>query len=378
VPLDAAERYVLLSRTSFLNGRAEYDDPVYELNLRTSNLTVSGKRVEQTLDATLDVSDSVRLHPAVNLAEERIEREPDDIPLGRTHREYVRTAVGATYSPLAWVTLSALAAGECHHTGVEKGSSCDSLEPTGRAGFEIGSERLRVLANFGRYVRVPTLGEMYGVSGALHGNPDLTAETSQSVDIGVRAKTGKGPLWQGAYVDAFAFRRWAEGLIAYRRAGQGFMVPYNVGQVQISGVEILTGLKLNRIVQTEVSTTLLDPRDTTPGRTESNNVLPYRSRLIVAPRVRADWTRPSSTRNGVSGLGAEVRLLYQSSRFADPGGLGVIEQQTTVDIESHLSFFRGLLTLRGRVSDLFDSKRTDYIGYPLPGRSVYFGLEATW
>jgi len=37
-----------------------------------------------------------------------------------------------------------------------------------------------------------------------------------------------------------------------------------------------------------------------------------------------------------------------------------------------------VLTARLRVADIFNATRTDIIGYPLPGRSVYFGLEASW
>jgi iron complex outermembrane receptor protein len=73
-----------------------------------------------------------------------------------------------------------------------------------------------------------------------------------------------------------------------------------------------------------------------------------------------------------------VSALYQSSRYVDPAGLGVIAQQTSVDVEVDATWFDGLLTARFRVADLFDATRTDIIGYPLPGRSAYFGLEASW
>ena len=82
--------------------------------------------------------------------------------------------------------------------------------------------------------------------------------------------------------------------------------------------------------------------------------------------------------HGLSGAGGSARLLYQSSRYADPAGLGVIDAQTTLDLEAYLAWFDGLLTLRGRVADVFDAVRTDIVGFPLPGRSIYFGLEATW
>jgi vitamin B12 transporter len=225
-------------------------------------------------------------------------------------------------------------------------------------------------------VRVPTLGEVYGVSGTIHGNPGLAPETGATADLGVRAETPRGAAIYGAYIDAFVFARWADGLIAYERTGQGYVTPYNVGSARLLGVEVLAGIAITPIVRLEVAATGLDPRDTSASRTTVNDILPYRSRFIGGPRLRADWKTKS--RRGISGAGGEVGALYQSSRYVDPAGLGVIADQATVDLEGDVAFFGGLLAARVRVADLFDSQRTDIIGYPLPGRSFYAGVEAAW
>jgi vitamin B12 transporter len=378
VPIDEREHAVLSTRTSFLRGSSEYQDPLYELNLRTQHLSVVGTRLEQSVSAKLDVTETFRLQPFLNFAHESIEREPDNIPLGRARREFVRTALGAQQQVLDWFALHGLFSAECHHTGVASDTLCDQLEPTGRLGLEFGEGHLRVLANVGRYVRIPTLGELYGVSGSLHGNASLAPENSYSTEFGIRAQTGRSSFFYAAYLDAFVFSRWAQNLIAYQRAGEGFMVPYNVGRARLVGAEILTGLRLTSMVRTEISATLIDPRDTTSGRTTVNDVLPYRSRAVLTPRVRADWKADSDGRPTLSGAGGELCATYQSSRLADPAGLGVIAAQATVDLEAYLAWFDGVLATRARISDLFDAKRTDIIGYPLPGRSGYFGLEATW
>lgn len=375
VPLDRERRAVLDARTSLLVGSTAYSDPELELGLQTRELRIVGRRVEQTLGATLDATPSLRIRPVATVAHEGIERDPGDIPLAMAHREFARVAVGGDQRAAAWLTLHALASAECHHTGADPGEVCDVLAPTGRLGAEAGTRRLRVLVNVGRYVRVPTLGEVFGVSSVIHGNPALAPETGATGDLGVRAQMGRGVL-QGAYVDAFVFARWADGLIAYERTGQGAITPYNVGAARVLGAEVLTGLALTPIVRLEVAATALDPRDTSPDRTTVNDILPFRSRLIASPRLRADWKRRS--RSGVSGVGGEIRGLYQSSRYADRAGLDVIGQQATVDVEGDVVFFDGLLTARARVADVFDALRTDIIGYPLPGRSVYAGLEATW
>ena len=376
VPVGAGARAVVDARTSVLVGRTHYHDPLLELELYTRELEIVGRRVEQSLGATVDVTDALRVRPVVTAAYEFISRDPDDIPLGRARREFARAAVAAEETPAPWLTVRALASGECHNTGAEPGALCDVLEPTGRVGVEAGGDRVRLLGNVGRYVRVPTLGEVYGVSGTVHGNPDLAPEEGYTADLGLRAQTPRLSFVYGAYLDAFVFAHWVDGLIAYERVAQGFVTPYNVGRARVVGAELLAGVALTRLLRAEVAATALDPRDTTPTRTTVNDVLPFRSRLVTSPRLRADWKRRS--RNGLSGLGGEVSALFQSSRYADPAGLGVIGPQTTVDVECDATWFDGLLTLRARVADVFDAQRTDIIGYPLPGRSVYFGLEASW
>jgi iron complex outermembrane receptor protein len=376
VPLDGTGRNVLDARTSVIASAMTYDDPLLELALFAKHVSIVGRRVEESVGAVLEPGERLRLRPVVDVEHEQIDRDPNNVPVGRAHREFVRAAVTGEYRIADPIALRVLASGECHHTGARPDSTCDVLEPTGRAGIEVGSSRVRVLANVGRYVRVPTLGEVYGVDATVHGNPGLAPESGYTVDAGLRLQAPPGLLLGGAYLDAFVFGHWVDGLIAYERAGLGYVVPYNVGSARVLGAELLASLAFTKIVRLDVSVTALDPRDTSANRTTVNDLLPYRSPFVASPVLRADWKRPC--RWGLSGAGANVRVLYQSSRYADPAGLGVIAAQTTVDLEAYLAWFDGILTLRGRVSDLFDAVRTDVIGYPLPARSVYFGLEATW
>jgi iron complex outermembrane receptor protein len=378
VPLDGEGRAALDARTSVIVGATTYDDPLLELALYTKHLSIVGLRVQESVGAVFEPNERLRLRPVLDLEHERIERDPDDIPLGRAHREFIRLAATGEYQVSSIVKLRALASGECHHTGTKPDSTCDVLEPTGRAGIEVAaaSDSVRLLGNVARYVRVPTLGEVYGADAAVHGNPNLAPESGITLDAGLRLQAPRGALLAGGYLDAFVFGHWVDGLIAYERASQGYVLPYNVGRARVLGAEVLGSVALTPIVRAELSATMLDPRDTSPNRMTVNDVLPYRSRLIASPALRADWKHPN--RSGISGAGGDVRLLYQSSRYVDPAGLGVIGAQATVDVDAYVGWFDGLLTLRGRVSDLFDAVRTDIIGYPLAGRSVYLGLEATW
>jgi vitamin B12 transporter len=375
-PIGAGDGAMLNARTSVLIGRTDFHDPLMELDLFARELVIVGRRVEESVDAMIPITQSLRVRPQVDVAREGIQLDPDTVPLGQARRDFARTALTAQDEVTRWLTLHALGSLECHHTGARPGEACDVFAPTGRVGAEIGSRWLRLVTNAGRYIRVPTLGEVFGTSGVVHGNPNLQPEEGYTADVGVRAQTRPWAFVQGAYLDAFVFGHWVDGLIAYERVAQGFLTPYNVGRARVLGAEMLAGVALTRVVRVEVATTSLDPRDTTPGRTTVNDVLPYRSRLIAAPRVRADWKIKG--RESLSAFGGEVRAVYQSSRYVDPAGLGVIPQQTSVDAEVDAGWFGGVLTARLRVADIFNATRTDIIGYPLPGRSVYFGLEASW
>ena len=155
----------------------------------------------------------LRLRPVVDVAHEGIERDPDDIPLGKAHRDFARVARrrGGAVTRRAHGCMPSRS-GECHHTGASAGRRL--RRPRARraaSASRSGAARLRALGNVGRYVRVPTLGEVYGVSGTVHGNPALAPETGYTGELGVRAQTGRGAtLLDGAYVDAFVFGRWAE------------------------------------------------------------------------------------------------------------------------------------------------------------------------
>ncbi|WP_437538588.1 TonB-dependent receptor [Sorangium sp. So ce726] len=376
VPFGGEAQHTLEARTSFIEARSEIHDPLFELALLTPELRLAGRRLEQTLGATLSFADQLQVRPVLSVAREGISRAPDDVPLARAQRSFARGAVSAAARLGEGLALHALASGECHATGADRERPCDVLVPTGRVGVEAGSDRLRLLATVGRYVRVPTLGEVYGVSGFVHGNAELEPESSATIEAGIRAQTGRGAVLRGAFVDVFAFGSAVSGLVAYEKSGQGYVRPYNVGRARVVGAELLAGVEVTRFLRAEIAATLLDPRDTTPGRTTRNDILPFRSRLVVAPRLHAEWKRPGGA--VFSGASGELRAVYQSSRYADPAGLGVIAEQATLDLDAEARWLGGHLAVRGRVADLLDARRTDVVGFPLPGRSVFFTLESTW
>jgi iron complex outermembrane receptor protein len=75
---------------------------------------------------------------------------------------------------------------------------------------------------------------------------------------------------------------------------------------------------------------------------------------------------------------AELRWVYQSSRYADNAGLAVIPEQSSLDAELLAQTADGRFTARLRATDVLDTPRFDVVGFPLPGRSAFASLEETW
>jgi iron complex outermembrane receptor protein len=376
VPFGADGEHRLEARTSAIASRTAFRDPLYELFLQTSDLVVTARRLEESLSAYLALSNAFRVRPVATLSYEQLRRDPNDIPLGRAHRAFARGAVTVEAALSRELKLHVLGAAECHDTNSTDGRTCDLFLPSGRIGAELDLPNVTLLANVGRYARVPSLGELYGVSGVVRGNANLAPEKGFTGEVGVRAKIGRQAPLAGLAVDAFAYVRAADDLIAYLRAAQGYVAPYNVGAARVLGAEIALRAPLLSFLRFDVSATLQDPRDTSAGRTTVNDILPFRSRLIVTPALTAGSSFDEAW--PLRHLGAVASFTYQSSRYVDPAGLGVIDEQGSLDVSADAAWLDDHLTTRVRVADILDAQRTDVIGFPLPGRSLYVSAEVTW
>jgi iron complex outermembrane receptor protein len=379
----------IMASTSLLASDSTLDDPRRELALGTTRLDFRAARVEQMLALSLGIADRVTLVPTVRAAVENLSIDTLDAANLRAQRLFSRVAVGGRWLAAEGVEVHGLVSGECHGTSASgrvpwslagqrapDTSPCGEFEPAGRASLELGGPALKFLTNVGRYVRVPTLTELYGSTSAVRGNPNLVPETGVMVDAGVRtygSATGADIL-EGSYLDVFGFVRFADELIAYRRASVGYVTPFNVGSARIAGLELLAGIRPLRWLLFELSGTLLDPRNTSQDR-PTNDLLPYQARLVAAPRIEANFRRPV---RGIDRVKLDAIYFFESERYADPAGLVVIPAQQSLDLEAELAVLAEHLSMRVRLANVLDQERMDLIGYPLPGRAAYLSLEAKW
>ncbi len=382
-PCGPGGRCALSAATSVLLARAAYDDPLGEAGLGAARSDVGAGRVEQSLLVRHDVGDRASVSAAARASVEALGVDAAGRSL-EARRATGQASLSGEWLALRHLTLRALGSLACNGTGasVDRASgpsrrlgACDERVPSARLGAQLGEGSLVALVNAGRYARLPTLGELYGLSGVVRGNAELVEEVGLTLDVGVRAGGRAGPLGE-AYLDAFAFARGARDLVGYRRSSLGYVVPYNVGRARVAGLEAALGVTPLPFLQAELSATLLDPRDTTPARDVTNDVLPFQSRLTLAPRLR--FFRGPLPALGLSAASLSASYLHQASRFADPAGLVVLPSQGSFDLEAEAEVARSHLALRARAANLFDQTRFDLVGYPLPGRAAYLALEARW
>lgn len=373
------------ARTTLIVTRTTIDDPIGDLSLGTDRVRLRGERLEQHLGTHLGVTRGARLGVGLDAGPERLRRyegtgpSADDAVLD-AQRLVGRLSGYGDVEVFPGIGVRPLLALECHDTDTstaavaDERSGCDVLEPTGRLGALGVFGEISAFASAGRYVRVPTLGELYGMSTIVRSEPLLESETGTTFDAGVRYTHRLGGEVIPLFAAASGYVRRSSDLIAFDQTAQDYIVPVNVGEARVMGFELEAGLGFLRHFSLDMALTAVDPRDRTPDRDYKNDVLPFQSKLAVASGLFAT--------SGPTGLvwaeKLELRLshLYQSNRYANRAGTALIPEQHTLDLDASVAALEGGLVLRARVVNLFDTARYDVVGFPLPGRSFFTSLEA--
>lgn len=263
----------------------------------------------------------------------------------------------------------------------------------------------------GRYVRLPTLTELFGDRGYLVGNEGLRAESGVNVDGGLLVDleaiaTGAGELGRelddegeprsrpvdrlDLFMQVAGFASWSRDLIQWLRNGP-VVQPINVAGARVRGLEAgLSGRYLGRVVTLDLAYTLLDTRNDSPEAEQRGKPLPGRPRHGLLARVAGGWRFEFGPRR----VGVEPRALYElewiagnvldlSGRVALPARLlhrvgveWIVIDRVRVSVE-----VRNVGDLRAATihpsfgpREPYVAAIADYLGFPLPGRSVWATL----
>ncbi|NUP08559.1 MAG: TonB-dependent receptor [Polyangiaceae bacterium] len=352
------------------------DDPAGELlfvrGRQATDATNVGARVALSVTPLPELT--VKAATTFTMAHVRVD------PLGPAEtsatRASVRAFAGLVARPTSW--LDAVVEGAVRSDALASSTSRDSaITPEARAGVTVRPiEQLEVFGTAGRYARVPTLGEQFGVTATVLGNPALLPESGWSGDVGARTSISPHRSVDLA-AEAVFFARAASDLIVYQRSSFGVMKPFNVASARFLGVEGSVLARLFDFVEAGSSVTFTDGRDVSEGRTIENDRLPLQAELEVSPTlglVARDLVR--IIRWDAARLLA--RFQYRSRRTADPAGLIELPSQALLDLEASAGFASGALEVTARLANVLDDHTTDLVGYPLPGRAFYAAVSAWW
>ncbi len=366
--------------TNILHSSISLRDPWRELDLSAERVDVDTWRSTSSLALLGRHDKTIRWRVSVAAEEARLTRvDAADAALSTSpdftaRRDALRLA-GATEAQLFGpfgLHAQAVAEANSERAG-QNGEQHSDAWLTGRTGLHMDTSHWQVWFNATRAARPPALGERYGESTSIHGNPNLKPEHSLGLELASRWSPN-GPTSR-IWLDGASFVRWTEDAIVLVRSSQGYAIPINQQGTRVAGIEGTSGAKLVGALESELGVTLLDARQTQPAAAGHEPILPFQSRLTTHAVLRM---RNRIERKYLRSFIIEARFNWQSNRTADFAALAILPAQSSLDLEAAWLGLFGALDARLRVANLFDVPRFDLVGYPLPGRSIHASLEVPW
>jgi hypothetical protein len=255
--------------------------------------------------------------------------------------------------------------------------------PTARLGAGvIVPQDVALSASIATGTRLPTMFELFGDRGLVLPSPDLEPVSSLTYDGGAAWCT-KRQQWS-ASTELHAFLQQRRDAIAMFRTAQWQVGHENVSQVEQKGAELGVSGSLFDIFSLRSSLTYLrtgnalaklvaaEPPSTATHWVQLDKRLALRPQWVLFARPEATF---AFTNGPVSSVGASAELYYRSFVFVDRANLASVPACRTTALGVALGFLGNRLRLAGRMEDAADARCSDLVGYPLPGRSLFFSLS---
>ncbi|TPV95208.1 MAG: TonB-dependent receptor [Myxococcales bacterium FL481] len=256
--------------------------------------------------------------------------------------------------------------------------------------------RLRITAAWslrasgGRYLRPPTLMEMFGDRGYIVGNEGLEPERGTSADAGFVYDAAWAAIAR-VYAHVAGFALWNKDGIQWRQTGV-VVRPENVAASRIRGIESSLRIAAWRErITLQAAYTWLDSADLSPEPARHGRPLPGRPRhdlwltASLGHRfVRARWQWAPRVRYSVEHVAGT--FLDPSGRFGLPPrtlhGVGVELRvaerlQAGVDVRNLADVRVAQIVPQAGPPTPYPVPVSDFLAYPLPGRSVWLSVGVT-
>jgi iron complex outermembrane receptor protein len=244
-------------------------------------------------------------------------------------------------------------------------------------------------ASVGRYLREPTLVELYGDRGVVVGNPGLLPEVGWSGDVGlVLAPGAVGPMLDRLSVESALFAAAPHDLVTWMPTAAHTAVAQNLADARLWGLELALGARAWRSLSLHANYTYLDSRQSTALVSFDGKRLPGRPRHELYARLDLDLPM------GALRLGLHADTTLQEDLAIDAANINIAPTRTWLGAGAHLVWrdlrvdlsVDNLGDLRVDHLPLDPSPRpgltstpravADVLGYPLPGRSFLVTVTA--
>lgn len=222
-------------------------------------------------------------------------------------------------------------------------------------------EPLELRANAGRSFRVPSFGELYLEQGPLKPNPDLRPEHGFTVDAGAVVRRA------GWLLQLSAFYSRTSDLISYEVVSGGVSKPFNFLDAEVVGGEAEAIARPLRWLILSTSYGYARTSNLRDDPRYFGNELPYRPAHRLLARIA---TRGEASEAFVEGS-------HQSAQFVNRANRGELEAQTSFRAGAGARLWTGSydLWLSGQLENALDATLVDQLGFPQPGRALYFTLR---
>ncbi|EQM76200.1 TonB-dependent vitamin B12 receptor [Stutzerimonas stutzeri] len=222
---------------------------------------------------------------------------------------------------------------------------------TGNVGYGYGfTDWLRGSISYGSAFKAPTFNELYYPD---YGNPNLEAETSRSLEIGLAGQQGWGHWAVNAY------RTVIDDLIAYDASIFG---PANVQEARIRGVELVVGSQLMGW-DWSANYSLLEPENRSAGANRGNE---------LTRRAKQLFNFDVDRRLGAFSVGASLHA--EGQRYDDLANQNELAGYATLDLRGEYRMSPEW-RLQARVANLLDADYETARGYNQPGQAAYLTVR---
>jgi len=235
-------------------------------------------------------------------------------------------------------------------------------------------DNVKLTANLSHSVRMPSLFELFGNTGAVLGNPSLLPERGLNADLGMVYRPNLASSTDTLALEIYGFWNQSEDRIQFVRTSQGVSVAQNIDAAEIYGVEVGSYLDVLTHLRARASFTWMPAMNRSQAPAYAGKQLPNRPRWKGYGRIEG-YLPVEFLGGGEVGVHMEIEALGRN--YDDLANLVAFPERVLIGAGGYVSFLNRSCRIRLDGRNLTNASVQDFIGHPLPGLSVMASLEWT-